>query len=71
MLRRKAKPSGDLLERARDDEIGVIHREQIGRELAREVILVVKLFNINIGIRILSFLQRMSNRALCHSELMS
>lgn len=57
-------PSCYLLKGACDDEIGVIHRNKISCKLGREMVFFVKLFPVDIGIRILRFLQRVGDGAL-------
>ncbi|THU49631.1 hypothetical protein C4D60_Mb06t11570 [Musa balbisiana] len=49
---------------ASDDKVSMIHRNQISRELAREMILILELLPIDVRVRILRFLQCMGDGAL-------
>lgn len=56
--------SGDLLEGTGDDEVGMVHCNQVSGELAREVVVILKLLPVEVGVRVLSFLKRMGNGTL-------
>jgi hypothetical protein len=52
------------LESTGDNEIGVIHGYKISSKLAREVILLLQIFPVNVRFRILCLLQGMGYGAL-------
>lgn len=60
-------PSGDFLVSAGDDEISVVHCDEIGCELAREVVLLFKVLPVDIRIGILGLLEGMSYCTLQYS----
>jgi len=43
----------------------MIHGNQVGGELAREMVLLLKLLPVDIRVGVLGFLQSMGNGALC------
>lgn len=57
-------PSSNFLESRSDNEIGVIHGYKISSELAREVILILEFFPVDVRFRILSLLKGMGYSAL-------
>ncbi len=60
--------AGNFLVRAGDDEIGRIHRNQVGRVLAGKMMVLVVLLPIQVRVQILALLQCVRNIALCHSH---
>jgi hypothetical protein len=56
--------SSNLLEGTGDDEVGVVHGNQVSGELAREVVVVLELLPVEVRVRVLSFLKGMSNGTL-------
>lgn len=62
--KRSVSPSSNFLESTGDNEIGMIHGNKISSKLAREVVLLLKFFPVNVRFRILCLLKGMSNGAL-------
>lgn len=56
--------SSNLLEGTGDNEVSVVHSNQVSGELAREVVVVLKLLPVEVRVRVLSFLKRMGNGTL-------
>lgn len=61
-------PSGNFLEGTGDNEVGVVHGNEISGELAREVVLGVKLLPVDVRVGVLGLLQGMCNGALGHTQ---
>lgn len=54
------------LVRRGDDEVCVVHGDEVGGELRREVVLVVERLPVDVAVRVLGLLQRVRNVALRH-----
>jgi len=52
------------LEGTGDDEVSVVHSDQVSGELAREVVVVLKLLPVEVRVGVLSFLKSVGNGAL-------
>jgi hypothetical protein len=52
------------LECTGDDEVSVVHSNQVSGELAREVVVVLKLLPVEVRVGVLSFLKSVGNGAL-------
>lgn len=57
-------PPGDFLVGAGDDEVSVIHGDQVGCELAWEVVLILELLPVYIRTRVFCFFQCVGDRTL-------
>lgn len=56
--------SGNLLESTGDDEVGMVHCNQVGCKLAGEVVVILKFLPVKVGVGVLGFLECMSNGTL-------
>ena len=56
--------SSNLLEGTGDDEVSVVHSDQVSGELAREVVVVLKLLPVEVRVGVLSFLKSVGNGTL-------
>lgn len=56
--------SGNLLEGTGDDEVSMVHCDQVGCKLAGEVVVILKFLPVKVGVGILGFLECMSNGTL-------
>jgi hypothetical protein len=61
-------PSSNFLEGAGNNEVGEVHGDEVSGELAREVVLRVKLLPVEVRAGVLGLFQGMSNGALGHSQ---
>ena len=59
---------GDFLVGGGYNEIGCIHGDQVGGELAGEVVVLLVVTPVQVGIQVLGLFQRMRNVALRHTQ---
>jgi hypothetical protein len=48
--------SSNLLEGTGDDKVSMVHGNQVSGELAREVVVILKLLPVEVRVRVLGFL---------------
>ena len=56
--------SSNLLEGTCNNEVSMVHSNQVSGELAREVVVVLKLLPVEVRVRVLSFLKGVGNGTL-------
>jgi hypothetical protein len=56
------------LEGTGDDEVGMVHCNQVSSELAGEVVVILKFLPVKVRVGVLGFLKRMGNGTLCIRE---
>jgi hypothetical protein len=67
-MRKRILLSGNLLEGTGDDEVGMVHCNQVSCELAGEVVVILKFLPVKVRVGVLGFLKRMGNGTLCIRE---
>ena len=64
-VRKRILLSGNLLEGTGDDEVSMIHCNQVSCELAGEVVVILKFLPVKVRVGVLGFLKCMGNGTLC------
>jgi hypothetical protein len=64
VCKRKILLSSNLLEGTCDDEVSMVHCNQVSCELAGEVIVILKLLPVKVGVGVLGFLKCMGDCTL-------
>lgn len=60
--------SGNLLEGTGDDEVSMVHCNQVSCELAGEVVVILEFLPVKVRVGVLGFLECMGNGTLCIRE---
>ena len=63
-VRKRILLSGNLLEGTGDDEVSMVHCNQVSCELAGEVVVILKFLPVKVRVGVLGFLECMGNCAL-------